>query len=107
MCVHKEEIYSTGECRRTSSEKQSVLQSSREVKRKPQVRLTESDPQYIMCLSFFRSNTHLSSAIPLLRVGQLNSHHLLSELSTREKNMRKMLEGKRKVEELKMRGKCI
>uniref|UniRef100_A0A8C2WTZ4 E3 ubiquitin-protein ligase TRIM8 n=1 Tax=Cyclopterus lumpus TaxID=8103 RepID=A0A8C2WTZ4_CYCLU len=28
----------------------------------------------------------------------LNSHHLLSELSTREKNMRKMLEGKRKVE---------
>ncbi|TNN71793.1 putative E3 ubiquitin-protein ligase TRIM8 [Liparis tanakae] len=39
-----------------------------------------------------RSNTHLSSAIPPLRVGQLNSHHLLSELSTREKNMRKMLE---------------
>lgn len=39
-----------------------------------------------------RSNSHLSSAIPPLRVGQLNSHHLFSELSTREKNLRKMLE---------------
>nr|XP_040034891.1 E3 ubiquitin-protein ligase TRIM8a [Gasterosteus aculeatus aculeatus] len=39
-----------------------------------------------------RSNTHLSFALPPLRVGQLNSHHLLSELSTREKNMRKVLE---------------
>ncbi|XP_039996014.1 E3 ubiquitin-protein ligase TRIM8-like [Xiphias gladius] len=39
-----------------------------------------------------RSNSHLSSAIPPLRVGQLNSHHLLPELSTREKNLRKMLE---------------
>ncbi|XP_029377048.1 E3 ubiquitin-protein ligase TRIM8a [Echeneis naucrates] len=39
-----------------------------------------------------RSNSHLSSSIPPLRVGQLNSHHLLSELTTREKNLRKMLE---------------
>lgn len=39
-----------------------------------------------------RSNSHLSSALPPLRVGQLNSHHLLSDLSTREKNLRKMLE---------------
>ncbi|XP_041645428.1 E3 ubiquitin-protein ligase TRIM8-like [Cheilinus undulatus] len=39
-----------------------------------------------------RSNSHLTSAIPPLRVGQLNSHHLLSELSTREKNLRKVLE---------------
>lgn len=39
-----------------------------------------------------RSNSHLTSAIPPLRVGQLNSHHLLSELSSREKNLRKVLE---------------
>ena len=62
------------------------------------IRLIESGPQYFMCVSFFfRSNSHLSSAIPPLRVGQLNSHHLLSELSTREKNMRKILEGKKKI----------
>lgn len=46
----------------------------------------------------FRSNSHLTSAIPPLRVGQLNSHHLLSELSTREKNLRKMMEGKNKLQ---------
>ncbi|KAF7219946.1 E3 ubiquitin-protein ligase TRIM8 [Nothobranchius furzeri] len=39
-----------------------------------------------------RSNSHLSGTIPPLRVGQINSHHFLSDLSTREKNMRKMLE---------------
>ncbi|XP_020498630.1 E3 ubiquitin-protein ligase TRIM8 isoform X2 [Labrus bergylta] len=39
-----------------------------------------------------RSNSHLITAIPPLRVGQLNSHHLLSELATREKNLRKVLE---------------
>ncbi|KAI4813168.1 E3 ubiquitin-protein ligase TRIM8a [Pseudochaenichthys georgianus] len=39
-----------------------------------------------------RSNSHLSGSLPALRVGQLNSQHLISELSTREKNMRKMLE---------------
>ncbi|XP_004077443.1 probable E3 ubiquitin-protein ligase TRIM8 [Oryzias latipes] len=39
-----------------------------------------------------RSNTHLSAAVPSVRVGQLNSHHFLSDLSTREKNLRKMLE---------------
>ncbi|XP_017268209.1 E3 ubiquitin-protein ligase TRIM8 [Kryptolebias marmoratus] len=39
-----------------------------------------------------RSNSHLSGAIPVIRVGQLNSHHFLSDLSTREKNLRKMLE---------------
>lgn len=39
-----------------------------------------------------RSNSHLNSIIPPVRVGQLNSHHLLSDLSTREKNLRKMLE---------------
>ncbi|XP_021163226.2 E3 ubiquitin-protein ligase TRIM8a isoform X2 [Fundulus heteroclitus] len=37
-------------------------------------------------------NSHLSGAIPPLKVGQLNSHHFLSDLSTREKNLRKMLE---------------
>ncbi|KAM9847877.1 E3 ubiquitin-protein ligase TRIM8-like [Aulostomus maculatus] len=39
-----------------------------------------------------RSNLHLNGAIPPLAVGQLNSHHLLSELSAREKNLCKMLE---------------
>ncbi|XP_032409546.1 E3 ubiquitin-protein ligase TRIM8-like isoform X1 [Xiphophorus hellerii] len=39
-----------------------------------------------------RLDSHLSGAIPALRVGQLNSHHFLSDLSTREKNLRKMLE---------------
>ncbi|XP_026165748.1 E3 ubiquitin-protein ligase TRIM8-like isoform X2 [Mastacembelus armatus] len=39
-----------------------------------------------------RSDSHLSNSIPPLRVGQLGSHNLLSELSTREKNLRKMLE---------------
>lgn len=39
-----------------------------------------------------RSNSHLSGSLLALRVGQLNSQHLISELSTREKNMRKMLE---------------
>ncbi|XP_039857471.1 E3 ubiquitin-protein ligase TRIM8a [Simochromis diagramma] len=39
-----------------------------------------------------RSNSHLNSIIPPVRVGQLNSHHLLSDLSTKEKNLRKMLE---------------
>ncbi|XP_006808033.1 E3 ubiquitin-protein ligase TRIM8-like [Neolamprologus brichardi] len=39
-----------------------------------------------------RSNSHLNSIIPSVRVGQLNSHHLLSDLSTKEKNLRKMLE---------------
>ncbi|XP_030604522.1 E3 ubiquitin-protein ligase TRIM8-like isoform X1 [Archocentrus centrarchus] len=39
-----------------------------------------------------RSNSHLSSIIPPVRVGQLNSRHLLADLSTREKNLRKMLE---------------
>lgn len=47
-----------------------------------------------MCLFIFRSNLKLTVAIPPLRVGQLNSHHLLSELLTREKNLQKMLEGK-------------
>lgn len=39
-----------------------------------------------------RSNSHLSTAIPPLRVGQLSSHHLVSELSSREKNLQKILE---------------
>ncbi|XP_053292842.1 E3 ubiquitin-protein ligase TRIM8a [Pleuronectes platessa] len=39
-----------------------------------------------------RSTSHLISAMPPLGLGQLNSDHLLSELSTREKNLRKMLE---------------
>ncbi|XP_030012607.1 E3 ubiquitin-protein ligase TRIM8-like [Sphaeramia orbicularis] len=39
-----------------------------------------------------RSNMHLSNAVPPLRVGQLNCHQLLSELSTREKNLRKILD---------------
>ncbi|XP_029031503.1 E3 ubiquitin-protein ligase TRIM8a isoform X2 [Betta splendens] len=39
-----------------------------------------------------RSNSHLSCAVPPLRVGQISSHHFLSELSAREKNLRKMLE---------------
>ncbi|XP_005743929.1 probable E3 ubiquitin-protein ligase TRIM8 [Pundamilia nyererei] len=39
-----------------------------------------------------RSNSHLNSIIPPVRVGQLHSHHLLSDLSTKEKNLRKMLE---------------
>ncbi|KAM6916654.1 E3 ubiquitin-protein ligase TRIM8-like [Xenentodon cancila] len=39
-----------------------------------------------------RSNSHLSSAIPPLRVGQINSHHFLADISTREKNLRKILE---------------
>ncbi|XP_014834370.1 PREDICTED: probable E3 ubiquitin-protein ligase TRIM8 [Poecilia mexicana] len=39
-----------------------------------------------------RLNSHLSGALPALRVGQLNSHHFLSDLSTREKNLRKMLD---------------
>ncbi|XP_041866301.1 E3 ubiquitin-protein ligase TRIM8a [Melanotaenia boesemani] len=39
-----------------------------------------------------RSNSHLNGAIPPLRVGQLSSHNFLSDLSTREKNLRKMLE---------------
>lgn len=52
---------------------------------------------FITRVSFLRSNSHLTSAIPPLRVGQLHSHHLLSELSTREKNLRKMLEGKEEV----------
>lgn len=39
-----------------------------------------------------RSNSYLSSSIPPLRVGQLNSNHLLSNLSARERNLRKMLE---------------
>lgn len=49
------------------------------------------------CLGYFRSNSHLSSAVPPLRLGQISSHHLLSELSAREKNLRKMLEGKQRV----------
>ncbi|XP_013875257.1 probable E3 ubiquitin-protein ligase TRIM8 [Austrofundulus limnaeus] len=39
-----------------------------------------------------RSNSHLSGAIPPVRVGQLNSQHFLADLLTREKNLRKMLE---------------
>ncbi|XP_071760075.2 E3 ubiquitin-protein ligase TRIM8a [Centroberyx gerrardi] len=39
-----------------------------------------------------RSNSHLGSALPPHRVSQLNSHHFLSGLSTREQNLRKMLE---------------
>ncbi|XP_074532762.1 E3 ubiquitin-protein ligase TRIM8a [Halichoeres trimaculatus] len=39
-----------------------------------------------------RSNSHLAGAVPPLKVGQLNSHHLLSELSSREKTLRKVLE---------------
>lgn len=53
-------------------------------------------PLDFICVFLFRSNSHLSSAVPPLRVGQLSSHHFLSELSTREKNLRKMLEGKTK-----------
>ncbi|KAM9364371.1 E3 ubiquitin-protein ligase TRIM8a [Pholidichthys leucotaenia] len=39
-----------------------------------------------------RSNSHLSCAIPPLRVGQLNAQNFLSDLLTREKNLQKMLE---------------
>ncbi|KAM9726662.1 E3 ubiquitin-protein ligase TRIM8a [Menidia menidia] len=39
-----------------------------------------------------RSNSHLAGALPPLKVGQLSSHHFLSDLSTREKNLRKILE---------------
>lgn len=58
---------------------------------------------------FFRSNIHLTTAIPPLRVGQLNSHRLLCELSTREKNLRKMLEGKKiqSVNKDQWGAKCI
>lgn len=38
-----------------------------------------------------RSNSHLSSAIPPLRVGQLNCHQFLSELLVKEKNLRRIL----------------
>lgn len=43
--------------------------------------------------SFPRSNLHQSAAISPLRVCQVTSHRLLSELSNREKNLRKMLQG--------------
>ncbi|KAF7642504.1 hypothetical protein LDENG_00256810 [Lucifuga dentata] len=36
-----------------------------------------------------RTNLHLS--VPLLRMGQLSSHHILSQLSAREKDLRKIL----------------
>ncbi|KAM3863364.1 E3 ubiquitin-protein ligase TRIM8a [Diretmus argenteus] len=39
-----------------------------------------------------RSNMYLGGALPPHRVGQLNSHHFLSELTKREQNLRKMLE---------------
>ncbi|XP_068597006.1 E3 ubiquitin-protein ligase TRIM8a [Brachionichthys hirsutus] len=39
-----------------------------------------------------RSNSHLMSATPPLRVGQLNSQLFLSDLSAREKNLRKLME---------------
>ncbi|XP_069395157.1 E3 ubiquitin-protein ligase TRIM8a isoform X2 [Paralichthys olivaceus] len=39
-----------------------------------------------------RSTSHLINSMPPLGLGQLNSDHLLSELSAREKNLRKMLE---------------
>ncbi|KAG7512421.1 putative E3 ubiquitin-protein ligase TRIM8 [Solea senegalensis] len=39
-----------------------------------------------------RSNSHLSSAIPPVRLGQISSHELLSDLSVREKELRKTLE---------------
>ncbi|XP_054654541.1 E3 ubiquitin-protein ligase TRIM8a [Dunckerocampus dactyliophorus] len=39
-----------------------------------------------------RSNLQLSSAMPPLAMGQINSHHLFSGLSTQEKNLRKILE---------------
>ncbi|XP_020777031.2 E3 ubiquitin-protein ligase TRIM8-like [Boleophthalmus pectinirostris] len=39
-----------------------------------------------------RSHSHLSCAIPPLRVGQLSCHQFLSELLSREKNLRKILD---------------
>ncbi|MED6266250.1 hypothetical protein CHARACLAT_000229 [Characodon lateralis] len=47
---------------------------------------------FYLGLSFFRLNSHLSGAVPPLRLGQLNSHNFLSNLLTREKNLRKILE---------------
>lgn len=42
-----------------------------------------------------RSNLHLSAAVPPLRHWHVNSHRLLSELSSRERNLRRMLQGER------------
>lgn len=112
ICMHKKEVCaSLLHVRHTSVDGQSVLpifQSNKTQVSKCRMsfnqgcrQLIESGPMYFVCVCvhvfFFRSNSHLTSAIPPLRVGQLNSHYLLSELSMREKNLRKMLEGKRNI----------
>uniref|UniRef100_A0A667ZAF7 E3 ubiquitin-protein ligase TRIM8 n=1 Tax=Myripristis murdjan TaxID=586833 RepID=A0A667ZAF7_9TELE len=46
----------------------------------------------IVCVSFFRSDFYLGADLPAHQAGQLNKVHFLSELSKRERDLRRMLE---------------
>ncbi|CAN9499833.1 unnamed protein product [Ophioblennius macclurei] len=67
---------------------QSLVQSS--IQRADSLNFMKNTKPYKILMD--RSNSYLGRAVPPLRMGQLNSTRFLSNLSTREKNLGKMLE---------------
>uniref|UniRef100_A0A672G1W6 E3 ubiquitin-protein ligase TRIM8 n=1 Tax=Salarias fasciatus TaxID=181472 RepID=A0A672G1W6_SALFA len=85
---NSQQVLQLNESHQEAEKLQSLVQSS--LQRADSLNFMKNTKPYKILMD--RSNSYLSSAIPQLRMGQLNSNHLLSNLSTREKNLGKMLE---------------